>query len=421
MTTGVFHGWKLVGALTAILFFAAGGSIYVFPVFIGSFQEEFGWSMTQISGGAAIFAVVMGLSNPVVGALFARFGARRTMLTAAALLALTSLGYALLLDLWMLYAILLVAGFAVAGSTVLPAQTLVTNWFNRFRGLAMGLTMLGIGAGGLVLPPFNELLIRLLGWRLTWGVSCGLTLLIVIPLIAIFVRTRPSDLGLFPDGANLRDETSEESPPASGLTPRSAVATLTFWLVVGVFVLQLMGVSALNFHFVPLVDQQLGFTPQQAAVFYGLAVGFSIVGRLLFGWLADRWAPTLLLALTLLLAALGPAAIELLFVRLQLREVNLLWLYAVPFGIGTGGNFVVIPVLVGRCFGELHFSKIMGLVMSGSAVGVIVGIPAAGWVFDETGSYEWMLIGCVAGLLVSTLLTVLIRPARHHQQFATEG
>jgi MFS family permease len=421
MRAGVFHGWKLVGALMAILFFAAGGSIYVFPVFIGSFQEEFGWSMTQISSGAAIFAVVMGLSNPAVGTLFARLGARRTMLTAAALLALTSLGYAFLLDLWMLYAILLVSGFAVAGSTVLPAQTLVTNWFNRFRGLAMGLTMLGIGAGGLVLPPFNELLIRLLGWRLTWGVSCGITLLIVIPLIAIFVRTRPSDLGLVPDGANHRDETGGESPPASGLTPRRAVATPTFWLVVGVFVLQLMGVSALNFHFVPLVDQQIGFTPQQAAVFYGLAVGFSIVGRLLFGWLADRWFPTLLLALTLLLAALGPAAVELLFVRLQLREVNLLWLYAVPFGIGSGGNFVVIPVLVGRCFGELHFSKIMGLVMSGSAVGVIVGIPTAGWVFDETGSYEWVLIGCVVGLFLSTLLAVLIRPARHQPQFATEG
>jgi MFS family permease len=375
MRAGVFHGWKLVGALMAILFFAAGGSIYVFPVFIGSFQEEFGWSMTQISSGAAIFAVVMGLSNPAVGTLFARLGARRTMLTAAALLALTSLG---------------------AGSTVLPAQTLVTNWFNRFRGLAMGLTMLGIGAGGLVLPPFNELLIRLLGWRLTWAVSCGITLVVVIPLIAVFVRTRPSDLGLVPDGANPRDETGEESPPASGLTPRRAVATPTFWLVVGVFVLQLMGVSALNFHFVPLVDQQIGFTPQQAAVFYGLAVGFSIVGRLLFGWL-------------------------LLFVRLQLREVNLLWLYAVPFGIGSGGNFVVIPVLVGRCFGELHFSKIMGLVMSGSAVGVIVGIPTAGWVFDETGSYEWVLIGCVVGLFLSTLLAVLIRPARHQPQFATEG
>jgi MFS family permease len=407
---GTFHGWKLVGALSVILFFTAGGSIYVFPVFIASFQEEFGWSMTQISSGAALFAIVMGLSNPLVGALFARFGARKTMLTAAALLALAAFGYTLLVNLWMLYAILLVSGFAVAGATVLPAQTLVTSWFNRYRGRAMGMTMLGIGAGGFLLPPLNEFLIRLLGWRLTWAVSCGITVAIVIPLIAIFVRTLPSDLGLLPDGERSDEETGEQSAPPSGLTPGQAVATPTFWLLVGVFVLQLTGVAALNFHFVPFADQEIGFTPQQAAVFYGLAVGFSIVGRLLFGWLADRWSPTLLMALSLLLAALGPAAVELLLVRLQLREINLLWLYAVPYGIGSGGNFVILPVLVGRCFGELHFSRIMGLLMSGQALGIIIGIPAAGWVFDTTGSYEWVLIACTIGLLLATLLTTLIRP-----------
>ena len=406
----IFHGWKLVGALSVILFFTAGGSIYVFPVFIGSFQEEFGWSMTQISSGAALFAIVMGLSNPVVGTLFARFGARRTMLTAAALLALTAVGYTLLANLWMLYAILLVSGFAVAGTTALPAQTLVTSWFNRYRGRAMGLTMLGIGAGGFLLPPLNELLIRLLGWRLTWAVSCGVTVAIVIPLIAGFVRTLPSDLGLLPDGERLDEDSGEQSTPASGLTPGQAVATPTFWLLAGVFVLQLTGVAALNFHFVPFADQEMGFTPQQAAVFYGLAVGFSIVGRLLFGWLADRWSPTLLMALSLLLAALGPAAVELLLVRLELREINLLWLYAVPYGIGSGGNFVILPILVGRCFGELHFSRIMGLLMSGQALGVIIGIPTAGWIFDTTGSYEWVLIACTIGLLLATLLTMLIRP-----------
>jgi MFS family permease len=407
---GIFHGWKLVGALSVILFFTAGGSIYVFPVFIGSFQEEFGWSMTQISSGAALFAIVMGLSNPVVGTLFARFGARRTMLTAAALLALTAVGYTLLVNLWMLYAILLVSGFAVAGATVLPAQTLVTSWFNKYRGRAMGLTMLGIGAGGFLLPPLNELLIRLLGWRLTWAVSCGITVAIVIPLIASFVRTLPSDLGLLPDGERFDEETGKESTPPGGLTPRQAVATPTFWLLAGVFVLQLTGVAALNFHFVPFADQEIGFTPQQAAVFYGLAIGFSIVGRLLFGWLADRWSPTLLMALSLLLAALGPAAVELLLVRLELREVNLLWLYAVPYGIGSGGNFVILPILVGRCFGELHFSRIMGLLMGGQALGVIIGIPAAGWIFDTTGSYEWVLIACTISLLLATLLTTLIRP-----------
>ncbi len=167
----IFHGWKLVGALCIVLFFTAGGGLYVFPVFIASLQEEFGWSMTQVSIAAALFGIAMGLSNPLVGNLFGRFGARKTMLIAATVSVLTLLAYAGLQNLWMLYAIAFFSGFAVAGTTILPAQTLVINWFDKFRGRAMGLTMLGIGAGGFLLPPFNEFMIRLVGWRLAWVVA----------------------------------------------------------------------------------------------------------------------------------------------------------------------------------------------------------------------------------------------------------
>jgi MFS family permease len=415
-----FHGWRLVGALFVILFFCAGGGMYIFPVFIESFQEEFGWSMTQISAGAALFAIVMGFSNPVVGQLFARFGARRTMLAAGILTAVATGGYALVVNLGMLYAMMMLTGFGIAGTTILPAQTLVTNWFNRYRGRAMGLTMLGIGAGGFLLPPFNEFLIRLLGWRLTWVVFSLTVLLIVLPLIAIFVRTLPSDLGMRPDGDRAIDETGEgNGGRMSGLTARRAVGTATFWSIVTIFLLQLMGVSALNFHFVPFATQEVGFTAQEAAFFYGLAVGFSMVGRLLFGWLADRFKVTRLTALSILLLAIGPVVLELLLVRLGLREVQLLWLHAVPFGIGIGGGAIMFPVLVGRCFGELHFSKIMGLVMAGFALGIIIGIPVAGRIFDVTGSYEWVLILCTVGLLMAATMALLVSPERYHQEFET--
>jgi MFS family permease len=365
--SGVFHGWKIVGTLSVVLFFGAAGLMYVFPVFIESFQAEFGWSITQISSGAALLAIAMGFSNPVVGALFARFGARKIMLVSAALLALSTLGYAFLVNLWMLYGLLMVSGFGIAGATILPAQTLVINWFDRLRGRAMGLTMVGIGAGGLVLPPVNEFLIRALGWRLTWGCSFAVLAVVVIPLIAIYVRARPQDLGLLPDGADPSEGAESDSAPTRGLTARRAVATATFWLLVTVFLLQLTGVSALNFHFVPFAIKQLEFTPQQVALFYGFTVGFSIIGRLLFGWLGDRWHPTMLLAISLMLLALGPAVLEVLFVRLGSRELELLWLYAAPFGTGIGANAVIMPILVGRCFGELQFSRADSMLASSSA------------------------------------------------------
>jgi MFS family permease len=417
-TGGVFHGWKLVAALCFVLFFAGGGGLYVFPVFIGSLRQEFGWSMTEISGSAAVFAIAMGLSNPLVGALFARFGPRNVMLFAAGTTVLTSLAYAALQNLAMLYAIALFSGFAVAATTILPAQTLVTNWFRAFRGRAMGLTMLGIGAGGLLLPPLNELLIRLLGWRMTWVVGAVIMAGIVVPLIAVFVRARPSDLGLEVDGAAAPEPTERAlASPVVGLPVRRAAATGVFWLLVSIFLLQLVGVSAMNFHFVPFATQQAGFEPQQAAFYYGMAVGFSIPGRLVFGWLADRWSPQRLLALSFLLLALGPGANELLL-RTGLGDARLLWLYAVPFGLGIGGNAVTMPILVGRCFGELHFSQIMGLLMGGFAVGILVGIPGAGAIFDRTGSYEWVFILCGAGLALAMLLSLLVGPDRHRGEFA---
>jgi len=415
----VFHGWKLVGALCTILVFTAGGGLYVFPVFISSLQAEFGWSMTEISGTAAVFAVTMGLSNPLVGRLFTRFGARRMMLIAATLSVLTSLAYAGLRSLPMLYAIALFSGFAVAGTTVLPAQSLVTNWFLAFRGRAMGLTMLGIGIGGFLLPPFNELLIRLVGWRMAWVVAAGILVTVVMPLIALFVRTRPSDLGLLVDGVHHPQAPGAPDPATvAGLSVRQAVATRTFWLLVGVFLLQLIGVAALNFHFIPFATQEMQFPPRDAAFYYGSTVGFSIVGRLAFGWLADRWPPARLLAFSFLLLAAGPGVIELLFLALGLRDSQLLWLYAIPFGLGVGGNAVTMPVVVGRCFGELYFSEIMGVLMSGFALGIIVGIPGAGLVFDRTGSYEAAIIACGLGLLVAMLLSLLIRPDLHRAEFA---
>jgi MFS family permease len=311
----------------------------------------------------------------------------------------------------MLYAIALFSGFAVAGTTLLPAQTLVINWFDKFRGRAMGFTMLGIGAGGFLLPPFNEFMIRLVGWRLAWIVAAVILAGIVVPLIVIFVRTWPSDLGLLVDGANAGDlSDSAPAPPVSGLSVKSAVATSAFWLLLTIFLLQLISVSAMNFHFVPFAVQELGFDPQDAAFYYGLTIGFSIAGRLLFGWLADRWPPSLLLALSFALLALGPALVELYLFRLELRDVRLLCLYALPFGIGLGANVVTMPVLVGRCFGQLHFSRIMGLLMSGFAVGIIVGIPGAGFIFDRAGSYEWVFIAGGSGLLLAMALCLLVRP-----------
>jgi MFS family permease len=417
----IFFGWWLVIALFVILFNAAGTGFYVFPVFISSFQAEFGWSMTQISAGIAIFAIMMGIASPVVGILIARFGVRRTMLVSGALASLGFLGFAGMQNLWTLYAVLAISGFVLTGLTMLPAQTLVTNWFNKYRGRALGLAVLGPAAGGFLLPPLNEFLIRLWGWRFTWVFACIVLWVLVIPLVAVFVRSRPSEMGLSVDGIAPGGDDGEASTAVlSGLPVRRAVTSWTFGLLVVTFVLQFAGVSALNFHLVPFAEQEAGFTSQQAAFYFGLTIGFSMLGNLLAGWLADRMRPQVVLALTGLLMAIGPAALEIFVVRLGLRDVNLLLLHAVPYGIGFGGNVTIAPVLIGRCFGELNFARISGIMGLAYAFCVLVGITGAGIIFDRTGSYEIVLVATATGCLISVALSLLVQPARYHAEFVRE-
>ena len=213
-----FFGWRLVGALGVILFFTGGGGFYVFPVFIESFQAEFGWSMTEISAGAAVFAIVMGISGPLVGVLFARIGARSTMLIAAALVAahLARLRRpaqpddALPADARL--------GFRRCGDhdpAGADARDQLVRRVPRPRARAGDA---GDRLRRLPAPSFNEFLIRLVGWRLAWVVAGAITVGVVIPLIAIFVRTRPADLGQRPDGVQPGSDGAEaaNAAPFSG-------------------------------------------------------------------------------------------------------------------------------------------------------------------------------------------------------------
>jgi MFS family permease len=143
------------------------------------------------------------------------------------------------------------------------------------------------------------------------------------------------------------------------------------------------------------------------------------VGKVLFGWLADRWSPALLMAVSGGLAAVGPLALEVFVVRGGSSSPLVLWLYAVPYGIGWGGQVPLLPVLVGRCFGPLNFGKIQGLVITAFAVGILLGVPLAGRIFDKTGSYEIAFIFAIAVFLLSGIFSMLVRPDRYRSRWVT--
>ena len=193
-------------------------------------------------------------------------------------------------------------------------------------------------------------------------------------------------------------------------------ATPTFWMLFIAFMLLVFGESGLTVHFVAFVDDA-GVSSQTAAFFWGLAAGISAAGRLFFGFLADRWNPRNLIAITHGCHALSVLVLLVFFLNLGIHSPASLFPFSLIYGLSLGGSAVLMPVLVGRCFGLLNFSKLLGLLMSGFALGVVFGPLMAGRIFDSTGSYRMALIIFTVAFLVAALTVSLVRPDKYRDEF----
>lgn len=416
-----FYGWWVVLASSVIIFLGTGILFYSFGVFIKPLQEQFGWSRTAISGAVAVWAVMYGFAGPAVGVLLHKYGAKPVIIGSALLAGTSYLLFGWLQELPQLFGLMFFAGIGAAGVTLVPNQTLISNWFDKYRGRAMGIMMASIGLGGLTMPPFANALIVWFDWRTAFRVLGLVLLTVIIPAALLVIRTKPSDLGLEPDGIapEAEDETASNAVRnvgGSGLPLKRALNTSSFWLLFAAFVFLIFGESGLTVHFVAFLDDE-GLSSQTAANFWGLAVGISAAGRLLFGFLADRRNPRNLIMLTHGLHAVAVAAILTLFLYLGITPMGSILPFSVIYGLSLGGSAVLLPVLVARCFGLLNFSKLLGLLMSGFALGVVGGPLVAGRVFDATGSYQNALLIFLVGFVFAALAVSFVRPDDYRDEF----
>lgn len=413
-----FYGWRIVALMFFTLFFTAGHGFYTFSVYLPRLIEELRCDVFSATIAIALWAVVVGLSSPVVGALMLRFGARKVMITATAGAGVLTLLMSLLTSLWHLYAIMALSGVTVAASTLVPAQTIVTLWFSKYRGRAMALTLMGIGLGGLLLPPLTSYLITFFGWRGAYRVIGLLFVAVVLPPLALFLRNRPSDVGQLPDGAAQENAGDAAAHQPSGVTARRAVGSAAFWLISGIYVLQLYAISAVAMN-TQVFAEHWGFSIMTAPLFMAFALGVTLPVRLVTGMLCDRFSPKALMAVTGLFVAAGPLTLELFVVRLGWIDFRSIGVFALVQGVAVAMNAVVLPVLIGRCFGAREFSKIMGLIMVGFAVGILLGPTSAGKIFDTTGGYTLAFYLCCACALLSVVFALALRPNALHAEFAT--
>ena len=406
MDTRRAHSFHAAATSFLALFSIVGLALYGLPLYYDHMVREFGWSRTQVTSGNALSKLVVGpLFGFVAGWIVDRFGPRRLMLAGIVMAGCALAGLGSMSALWMFYAFYLLNALGYVCGGPLPNQVLLSRWFSEGRGKAMGFAYLGIGIGGAVVPWISYWLVQTWGWR---GALRALGVLVVVLAgpMAFFTREAPA--------ADRRPETplrpgeDDRTFAAPTLAPlRAVLRTPAFYLLALGSMCSIAAVGGANQHLKLFLSLDHGYSQSDAARIISLVLSFSIGGRLLMGWLADRVPKKRVMLLIYLLVA---AAIPLLFAGSSRAAM---YLFAVIFGIGLGGEYLIIPLMAAELFGVGVLGRVMGIVVTADGVAEAVSPMLVGYLRDASGNYHAGFMALVAvALLGAVAISRLPRPSR---------
>lgn len=423
----IYYGWWI--AVSAMIVISVGAGFYWlgFGVFFLPLAMEFNTNRTTLSGAMAIAQLEGGLLGPIDGYLVDRYGPRKMMFVGVTIMGIGFILMSMVNSLLMFYVVyLLLISLGMSVGVRVPAIVAPTNWFVRKRGMALGITTSGVGIGGIFVPILGWLVINM-GWRPTAAIAGLVVLAVGLPLAAV-MRHRPEQYGMLPDGRipqtspsdsvdSGTDDSGDNAIQATSLVQdeyeseasysmMEALRTPVFWLLSMVFGLRQLIIGAIGLHQVPfLID--IGVDAQMAATVLGMTAITSIIGRLGFGWLADRIEKRFVMAATIGLAGLG---------ALILANVTVWWhliFFVVTYGIGWGGGATIMSVLRAEYFGRRAFGTISGMMDFVQMFGLVLGPVFAGFVFDVTSSYYIaFMIFAVSGALASAIMLFIKPPTQ---------
>ena len=362
------HQAQVAATSFLALFSIVGLALYGLPLYYDFMVTEFGWSRTQVTSGNALSKLVVG---PVFGFLAGwfidRFGPRRLMLAGIAMAGMALVGLSAMSALWMFYAFYLLNALGYVCGGPLPNQVLLSRWFREGRGKAMGFAYLGIGIGGAIVPWLSFWLVGLWGWRGALR-ALGVLVIVLAAPMAYFTKEAPAD------------ETSPKGE--SGLAPlRVVFRNPAFSLLLIGSMCSIAAVGGTNQHLKLFLSLDAGYQQADAARIISLVLACSIAGRLLMGWLADH-IPTA--RVMLLIYTLVAVAIPLLAFA---SSSGAMYIFAGMFGIGLGGEYLIIPLMAAELFGVRVLGRVMGIVVTADGVAEALAPMLVGYLRDTTGSY----------------------------------
>ena len=339
----------------------------------------------------SISFLLTGLASPFVGILVDRYGVRSVISVGAFMIGLGFASLNLMHSLGHFYGAYVAIGIGIAAIGQIPTSTVVSNWFKKRRGTAIGIMSAGIGAGILVLAPLTGgYLIPNFGWRTSY-LALALFTWTLIPLVLFVVRTKPADMGLYPDGIEILEDMAKAEAVRSdskGLSLKMALGTSAFWLLAVTFFINAFSSLGVSQNQVPHL-QDIGFTLAMATTsLTGLGLG-STIGKFIFGWLCDQIPAKYACALSFVLLVVG--TIILMNVKPG-ASLAIIWLYAIILGLGAGGWLPTMAMLTNINFGLTSYGAILGMISLVQCIGGAVGPLFGGYIYDTMNTYQWAFI-----------------------------
>jgi len=394
MKTKIYYGWWVIGALVLALTISSGTGFYCFGVFMEPVREHFGWTKAQVTWIITIYWIFSAAASPVLGKLIDSHGARKVMLCTAALNGACLVALSMVNSLWQFYLAYGLKAVAHAGIGLVAIGAIVSKWFVKKRGRATGIATAGIGLGGLFLAPFAGFLIPISGWRSVYLILGLLLWSVVIPAVAIVMRSSPQEMGLIPDGEENPDDKpgridalkkGPPAPPALDFTFGEALRTLTYWLVALTFFLVPAAVFGTLAHQTAYIES-IGISRQAASLALGFTAGMGILGKLFFGFLAERMPVRYVAMLCFGMQAVG------VLILLATGSVGMVWLFVIVFGFSMGGMATLQPLIVIHFFGTAAVGAILGSIYLIFSLGAATGPLYAAYVYDFLKSYYWAFL-----------------------------
>jgi sugar phosphate permease len=384
-----------------LCFLFAGAGFYSFSVFIKPIENEFGWNRSAIALTMSIYLIVGGLMGPVFGKLVQEYGPKKVMTICALCAGVCFMLVSFTRSLWYFYTVYALLAMSVCGIGVIPSSSLLANWFDKRRGTAMGISMVGISAGGLLLAPCVAMVSATLGWKAAFLGIGFLVWAIALPVIGLIIKNHPSEMGLLPDGKPPREDRSDTPARTEvsidyGWPSHVVFRSSPFWCIFISFFLAPFAQMGVLQHQVPLI-MDAGTTEAMAATVLGVTAGIGGLGKLSFGRISESWPFRYVVLLCFGLQALA------IVILLNAHSLVAVWLYAVIFGFAMGGVVVLMPLVVGHFWGLLSYGVLLGAIWVANSLGGSLGTYISGVIYDHWGNYNYALYLFVAAYVVSII------------------